>query len=74
MLLAISQNRVTHGLYLGGLTALDPTRTTDHRGVTLLFGQAAPYTVDLMRPQRERQAVTPDLAPRADSLRLRHLG
>ena len=42
--------------------------------VTFLFAQAAPYAVDLMCPQGERQAFTPDPAPRADGLRLLHLG
>ena len=41
--------------------------------VALLFAHATPNSVDLMGPQRERQAFTPDPAPCANSLRLRHL-
>ena len=59
---------------LSSLTAFDPRQGGRPQRVTLLFAQAAPYAVDLMCPQRERQAFTPDPAPGADRLRLRHLG
>lgn len=69
MLMAISRIRGMNCVDLGGLTALDPHQDGLDQRVTLLFGQAAPYAVDLMGAKRERQALLPDLASGADSLR-----
>jgi uncharacterized protein YeaO (DUF488 family) len=43
------------------------------RQAAFLFAHATPHPVDLMCPQRKRQAFTPDPAPGANSLRLRLL-
>ena len=43
------------------------------RQAAFLFAHATPHPVDLMCPQRKRQAFTPDPAPCANSLRLRLL-
>ena len=72
VLMVISQLRGMNCVDLRGLAALDAR----HGGlgqVAFLFAQAAPHTVGLMRPQRKRQAFTPDPAPCANSLRLRLL-
>jgi hypothetical protein len=73
MLMAVSRIRGVSCVDRGGLTALDPRQGDRVQQVTLLFGQAAPYAVDLMCAQRERQAVPPDRASPADSLGLRYL-
>ena len=72
--MVISQIQGMNCVDLAGVAALDPRQGDLAQRVTLLFAQAAPDSVDLMGPHRERQALRPDLASGANRLRLRHLG